>query len=59
MCVTGTVGVNCEKDINECESNPCHFGSCKDEIGGYKCECEDGYEGEYCESEINECERYR
>ncbi|XP_050294344.1 protein crumbs isoform X2 [Anthonomus grandis grandis] len=58
LCVPGVTGENCETNINECESNPCQFGSCVDKIGGYVCECEMGYEGIHCEQDIDECERY-
>lgn len=58
LCVPGTTGPNCEININECESNPCRWGSCTDKVGGYVCECEPGFEGVHCEVDINECERY-
>jgi len=53
--VAGVTGNNCEIDIKECDSNPCRHGNCKEEIGGYTCECEDGYNGTHCETEIDEC----
>nr|CAH7754904.1 unnamed protein product [Callosobruchus chinensis] len=59
VCVPGVTGKNCETNINECDSNPCHYGTCTDKIGGYVCECEDGYEGEHCEIDIDECEKYK
>lgn len=58
VCIPGTTGVNCEQDIKECDSSPCQFGTCIDEIGKYHCDCEDGFEGENCEIDINECELY-
>ncbi|PSN38075.1 hypothetical protein C0J52_00824 [Blattella germanica] len=57
-CVKGIAGENCETNLNECDAEPCKYGSCRDDIGFYVCECEDGYEGVNCESNINECERY-
>lgn len=30
-----------------------------DKVGGYFCECEEGFEGENCDVDINECEQYR
>ena len=35
-------------DINECASDPCVHGACNDEVNGYSCECDDGYEGDTC-----------
>ncbi|XP_050532124.1 protein crumbs isoform X2 [Daktulosphaira vitifoliae] len=59
LCLPGTTGMKCEIDINECESNPCRWGSCDNRIGGYVCLCDDGFEGVYCEIEIDECERFK
>ncbi|XP_050423737.1 protein crumbs isoform X2 [Adelges cooleyi] len=59
LCMPGTTGVKCEIDINECDSNPCRWGSCDNRIGGYACLCDDGFEGVYCEIEIDECERFK
>ncbi|XP_060527208.1 protein crumbs [Cylas formicarius] len=59
LCIPGVTGHNCEININECESNPCHFGACLDQIGGYECECEDGYEGKHCEMDIDECDKFK
>lgn len=59
LCVPGVTGANCDTNVNECESNPCHYGTCSDKIGGYFCECDEGYEGEHCEIDIDECDKYR
>ncbi|CAG9772773.1 unnamed protein product [Ceutorhynchus assimilis] len=37
---------------------PCRFGTCTDKIGGYLCECDDGYEGTHCEIDTDECQKY-
>lgn len=58
LCVPGVTGLNCEIDINECDSNPCYSGLCVDKIDGYICDCEPGYEGDHCDVEINECEKF-
>lgn len=58
LCVPGVAGQNCEININECESNPCIYGTCSDKIGGYECDCEAGYEGVHCEQDIDECAKF-
>ncbi len=58
ICVPGIIGKNCEINVNECEDDPCKYGSCVDGVGMFTCDCDDGYEGELCETEIDECERY-
>ena len=53
---TGHDGINCEKDIDECLSDPCqNDGKCVNEIGKFACECQDGWEGDLCESDIDNC----
>ena len=37
-------------DINECESDPCIHGDCKDEVNRYVCHCKPGYTGVNCET---------
>uniref|UniRef100_A0A8B9KKB2 Notch receptor 2 n=1 Tax=Astyanax mexicanus TaxID=7994 RepID=A0A8B9KKB2_ASTMX len=56
LCSLLVSGVNCEKNHDECASNPCQHGTCVDGINKYKCVCEPGYTGERCSVEINECE---
>ena len=42
-CSQGYTGPNCEADIDECESQPCHNGgSCSEgDPGHYVCDCTD------------------
>ncbi|NXY41066.1 CRUM1 protein, partial [Ceuthmochares aereus] len=49
-------GVNCDAEIDECDSDPCQNGAlCHDHIGFYTCTCAPGYQGTQCEVDIDEC----
>lgn len=52
---SGYTGKHCEIDINECYSDPCHYGTCKDGLASFTCYCHPGYTGRLCETNINEC----
>ena len=39
------LGVNCEVNIDDCASNPCTFGVCRDGINRYDCVCQPGFTG--------------
>ncbi|XP_072051355.1 uncharacterized protein [Amphiura filiformis] len=45
-------------NTDECISNPCIHGYCKDEIAAFTCECDSGYYGTLCEYETNECQSF-
>lgn len=50
------LGDHCQTEINECESDPCHYNSsCKDGINHYTCQCIPGTTGVNCETNIDEC----
>ncbi len=41
---------NVFSDVNECANDdPCQFGRCVNELGGYKCYCVPGYSGQNCD----------
>lgn len=42
-------------DIDECDPDPCHYGSCQDGVAAFACLCQPGYTGHHCETNINEC----
>ena len=35
---------------DNCTPNPCNDGTCENQIGGYTCQCKQGYTGRNCES---------
>ena len=43
MCALGFTGRNCEVNIDECRSDPCHqLGVCLDGVNSYRCACMKG-----------------
>jgi len=45
------------KDVDDCASNPCDWGTCKDEgVASYTCSCNDGYTDYNCDFDVNECQ---
>ena len=38
------------QEVNECDSNPCKYGTCNDTVGSYTCRCHSGYTGSQCET---------
>eukprot|EP00061_Rhincodon_typus_P013381 g39721.t1 len=51
----GFEGKLCERNIDDCNPDPCHHGTCTDGIASFTCQCELGYTGYRCENQINEC----
>lgn len=49
-------GVNCETEIDECESGPCRNGAtCHDLVSMFACECVPGFDGPDCSLDVDEC----
>ena len=39
-------GATCNVDTNDCVPDPCVHGTCGDQVDGYICSCDAGYEGD-------------
>ena len=46
-------GLTCDKEFDECGSDPCVYGNCTDLLDGYRCDCYEGFIGEYAHLHIN------
>ena len=43
-------------DTDECSSSPCaSTGTCQDQVDGFICLCEPGYDGNLCNNNIDDC----
>lgn len=54
--VTGYDGDLCEKEVNECTSDPCQNGGiCVDGTNKFYCECLQSYSGTLCQNIVGVC----
>lgn len=56
QCAPGYEGQNCSKELDACQSQPCHnHGTCTPKPGGFHCACPPGFVGLRCEGDVDEC----
>nr|XP_023016002.1 sushi, von Willebrand factor type A, EGF and pentraxin domain-containing protein 1-like [Leptinotarsa decemlineata] len=55
-CFDNYIGTKCEKQANNCDSQPClNGGTCNSTEVGYSCLCQTGFTGIFCEETIDDC----
>jgi hypothetical protein len=49
QCLPGFIGQMCEINVDDCQSQPCKYGRCIDNINGFICQCYEGFDGILCD----------
>lgn len=48
QCDDGYTGEICDGVIDNCDPDPCIYGTCTDLFDDFQCSCEPGYTGDIC-----------
>ncbi|XP_010874503.2 protein crumbs homolog 2 [Esox lucius] len=55
-CAPGWEGRLCQRDTDDCASDPCAHGTCTDLLADYQCECHRGWGGRDCNEVVDSCQ---